>query len=277
MCLAQFGTEFTSTAPPGQACKPTTRMSLMLADLVSLGTFKLESHGWNAAAELPMLAAAIANAPRPLPARLEIQARQKKILKPDAPKDKQIETRDYLVPVLHFDFVTPAQAFSGQIGTAAQAALGVGEQRAAIGSTAAEVTAESATTADQFKMLAGLAKDPTTIRMLWERAGKAKVLDGDLKAYLTARAERLGVPAKQAPPDPAVPQPAVSDAIDAEIEPDGKQVFDEILALCAERGWNMPALEKRFETHMGFDYRDDKATGWKLAEFRDAVKNGQVQ
>jgi hypothetical protein len=31
-----------------ELCKPTTRMSVMLADVPSLGTWKIESHGWNA-------------------------------------------------------------------------------------------------------------------------------------------------------------------------------------------------------------------------------------
>jgi hypothetical protein len=63
-------------------CKPTTRMSLMLADIPTLGTWKLESHGWNAAAELPTLAASIESAPQPIPARLEVQVREKKDLRP---------------------------------------------------------------------------------------------------------------------------------------------------------------------------------------------------
>lgn len=283
MCLTQFGPDFTKTAPPGKACKPTTRMSLMLANLVSLGTWKLESHGWNAAAELPMLASAIATAPEPLPARLEIQVRQKKILKPDAPKDKQIETRDYMVPVLHFDLITPAQAFGGQIGAAARTAVGGAEQPQAISSAPEppEALADSATTVEQFKVLAGLARNPQTIRALWEWASKCGVLDDDLRSYLTARAEKLGAQVKtpaQQPQQPSAPtQAPADDVVIAETEPDGVTVWNEVVGLAGERGWNMPTLAEKFTGHMGFDYRDDRATGWKLAEFRDAVKAGQVQ
>lgn len=35
------------------ACKPTTRLSVMLPDLPDLGVWRLETHGWNAAQELP--------------------------------------------------------------------------------------------------------------------------------------------------------------------------------------------------------------------------------
>lgn len=279
LCLAQFGPDFTKTAPPGQACKPTTRLSLMLAAAPGLGTFKVESHGWNAAAELPMLSEAIANAPRPIPARLEIQPRQKKILHPDRPKDKQIETRSYLVPVLHFDFVSPAQAFSGQIGSAAQAALGAAKEQVAIGSKA-EPAGDAATTVEQFKKMADRAKDPATVRTLWNQAKDTGKLTDELKAYLTARGEKLGAPVRQAPASEpaAAPAPAEpTDVVDAETEPDGQAVWQEILLLAHERGWNRTAVAERFESDMGFDYRDDKATGWALAEFRDSIKNGAVQ
>jgi hypothetical protein len=56
-------------------CKPTTRVSVMLSDVPSLGTFKLESHGWNAAAELPTLAMALLNqVHQPVPAILRTGA-----------------------------------------------------------------------------------------------------------------------------------------------------------------------------------------------------------
>lgn len=279
LCLREFGENFTKTAPPGKACKPTTRLSLMLADLLSLGTFKVESHGWNAAAELPTLVNELAEAPRPIPGRLEIQVRDDKVFHPDRPADKQIESRSYGVPVLHIDFVTPSQAFSGRIGAAAQAALGGAEERAAIGSAAgsgAEPTVETAKTAEQFKALAKLAKDPATVRTLWDRAKKAGVLDEDLQAHLTGVAQKLGAPVKQTSAPASAPPAAPAEVIDAETEPDGKAVFQEILTLAHGLGWNKPKVEEKFAEHMGFDYRDDKATGWALAEFRDALKNGQV-
>jgi hypothetical protein len=73
-------------------CKPTTRMSLMLAEIPSLGTWKLEAHGWNAAAELPTLAASIESAPQPIPARLEVQAGEED-LRPERRRREQVESR----------------------------------------------------------------------------------------------------------------------------------------------------------------------------------------
>lgn len=39
--------------PEDRACKPTTRISFMLPDVPGFGLVRFESHGWNAAAELP--------------------------------------------------------------------------------------------------------------------------------------------------------------------------------------------------------------------------------
>lgn len=38
--------------PEAVECKPTTRLSVILPDLPDIGTWRIESHGWNAAAEL---------------------------------------------------------------------------------------------------------------------------------------------------------------------------------------------------------------------------------
>lgn len=38
--------------PEDQKCKPTTRLSIILPDLPGLGVWRIESHGWNVAAEL---------------------------------------------------------------------------------------------------------------------------------------------------------------------------------------------------------------------------------
>lgn len=67
--------------------------------------------------------------------------------------------------------------------------------------------------------------------------------------------------------------------VDEAREPDAFTMWWQILELAgsAPRCWSLAELAERFEAHMGFDYRDDEATGWKLAEFRDAVKSGAVK
>lgn len=80
--------------PEGRECKPTTRLSVILPDLESLGVWRIESHGWNGAAELAGSMAVLqmaAERGRMVPARLRLEQRQSK---------KDGVTRNFAVPVL---------------------------------------------------------------------------------------------------------------------------------------------------------------------------------
>lgn len=256
-------------------CKPTTRMSLMLADVPSLGTWKLEAHGWNAAAELPMLAASIASAPQPIPARLEVQFREKKLLRPHLPADKQIESRNYVVPVLHFDFVTPAQAFGGQIGAAARTALSRPSDRQAI--TAA--SDPDKLTPGQVLKLAAHVRDVPALQQLWKDAAADEVLTDEVAAALTARAKAIGAPAKQAPSqtpsEPAV-QVVEAEVVEADTEePDPDALWTQILAAANGRGWNADGIEQRVIARFNKD--SGSINGWQMRDFLTAVESGDVR
>lgn len=93
-------------AAKGEACKPTTRLSVMLPQLPDLGVWRLESHGFYAAVELAgvadVLAAATA-ADRILPARLRLEQR--------TTKRAGQPTRRYAVPVIEIG-ATAAELFA---------------------------------------------------------------------------------------------------------------------------------------------------------------------
>lgn len=113
--------ERTALAAKGRACKPTTRLWVILPRLPDLGRWRLESHGYYAAVELAGMAeiASMATARGiMLPARLRIDQRRRKI--PGQP------TRDYIVPVLELPETNFGQLVaSGHIPTtAAQIAAG---------------------------------------------------------------------------------------------------------------------------------------------------------
>lgn len=211
-CLCAAGETAGRPLDPRDVCKPTTRMSLMLAEVPTLGTFKLESHGWNAAAELPMLAASIQSAPQPIPARLAVEVREKKDFDPSKPQGKQIESKVFMVPVLHFDWLTPAQAFGGELGSAARAALGASSaERQAI---EAAKTEQPKLTAEDALTLAGETETVEQVQELWRDAAHAEVLTGELKAVLKARAAELS-------PKPAPqPQAPIEEVVDAEVVED---------------------------------------------------------
>ncbi|PZG12456.1 hypothetical protein C1I95_25755 [Micromonospora craterilacus] len=273
---------------PGEVCKPTTRMSLMVADIPSLGVFKLESHGWNAAAELPGLAEAVANAPRPIPALLEVQRREKKLFHPNKPANEQIESRVYMVPVVHYNIMTPAQAFSGQIGAAIAAAQRrelVAAQLAAIeAGPAADGPAgdgDKLTPADVVR-LAPYTKTLDQLQALWKDAHKDKALTDDTVAVLKARAAELEM-ARQQPAQPSeepaegAPTAEAVEAVSGEVEsePDKNALWVQIQGIAGSRRWNAEALEKRIYDR--FKRTSDEMTGWDMAAFISAVAKGEIQ
>lgn len=84
-------------AQAGEACKPTTRLGVMLPELPDLGIWRLESHGFYAAVELAGAARFLAIASASglnVPARLRLDQREKKV------PGKQ--TNRYAVPVIEF-------------------------------------------------------------------------------------------------------------------------------------------------------------------------------
>lgn len=79
-------------AAAGMACKPTTRLSVILPAIPDLGSWRLESHGYYAAVELAGTVSVLAQADRLLPARLRLEQREtKRIGRP---------VNRYAVPVL---------------------------------------------------------------------------------------------------------------------------------------------------------------------------------
>lgn len=261
-------------SPEKRECKPTTRMSLMLAEVPSLGTFRLESHGWNAAAELPMLAESIEAALQPIPARLEIQARQKKELDPSKPADKQILTKNFLVPVLHFDFVTPAQAFGGQIAAAARNALAPA-QRQAIAAEPEQVEATKLTP-ERVLQMAPLVRNVKQLQDLWKDAAAQDALTDEVKSALTARAEEV----KPKPAEPSAEPEEAPGVVDVDVvegdtdEPDPDAVWMLIQAAAHAKGWNADAIEERVIARFNRD--SGSINGWQMQQFLDAIKAGEI-
>jgi hypothetical protein len=89
-------------AKDGKACKPTTRLSVILPRIPDIGVWRVESHGMNAAVEIPgtvdILRQALEGGVM-IPAQLRMEQRTSK---------KDGETRHFVVPVLELPTVTIA-------------------------------------------------------------------------------------------------------------------------------------------------------------------------
>jgi hypothetical protein len=94
-------------------CKPTTRINVVCRDIPGVGLFRLESHGYYAAVELPQLAELLEKAAG-TDFRLEawLGLEERVISRPG------IGTRRFMVPTIEMD-ITPAQLLASGTGPAA--------------------------------------------------------------------------------------------------------------------------------------------------------------
>jgi hypothetical protein len=84
-------------APNGQPWKVTTRVSVILPNLPGLGVWRLETHGWNAAATLPSSLDLIGAAGKWIPAQIRLEQRSSRTRDE---KTNRVLVRRFVVPVL---------------------------------------------------------------------------------------------------------------------------------------------------------------------------------
>lgn len=101
-------------SPDHANAKPTTRLNVILRDVEAIGVFRVESHGWNAAAELPFIAEFLSHTGGYVSAWLALEERVTKKI-----KDGKSQTNRFMVPTIEVDGLTPAQVMAGQGAVAA--------------------------------------------------------------------------------------------------------------------------------------------------------------
>lgn len=259
LCLAQFGEEF-HLQKPEDACRPHTRLSVILPDVPDLGVWRMESKGFYAANEIAASIDLIRQATGGsvmVPIRLRIEPRK---------RVAQGKTKQYPVIVVEIRGATAGQILSGSAPTAA---LVSSEARPAI-----EAAPDNSLTAERVLAMASLCKNPDQVRQLWEDAMGAGLLTDEVKRALTARATALGAPAKPVSAPPVNTAPA-SVAVAGEVEPDADEVWSLIMNR-APVEWGTAGLQDRITSYLGKDEVGD-ANGFELQRFLDALKNGEVK
>ena len=241
--------------------RPTTRLSVMLRDVESLGVWRLESHGWNAAAELPMLAELAMHVGDLVPATLHLVERK-------AIKDGK--TSRFVVPVLDLavsksrlvELVSGTSTDTAAIAAPAMAAGALASSRDGGG-----VAAIEAPRPDYPAMLAA-ASSVEQCQDLWRAAGEAGHLDDTLKEQIMARAEALQHPA--APPEPQTTQSAPAPAAAAAGDVDG--AWFALVAAAGRAGYTEPQLRSQLEQEYAQPVEDLDAA--QLDAFSAKVKAG---
>jgi Recombination directionality factor-like len=215
-------------AAKGKACKPTTRLNVVLADIPGIGVWRLESHGYHSAVELPMVAEFLAQATEAgtyLPAELALM--------PRSSKRPGVGRREWLVPVIEVK-TTPRALMAGDTGA-------IGGQRAAIGASRKAIEAPK----PDYVALAEAAVDLDGWRAVWNQAADARDLDDQLKARLAPIGQKL----RDAANSP-VQAPAAADesgVVDAEIV-ESPEELDQLWVSIVENsnGMDYRQLEREF-------------------------------
>lgn len=225
--------------------KPTTRLSVMLSEIESLGVWRMETHGWNAAAEIPAMAELAMYVGDLVPATLFLQERRAVV---------DGTTTRFVVPVLDLQ-VTKARLVEL-----------VGRDTGATAITGPTVDGPAAIAAPTTNTTdyAGLVADATTVeecRGIWRQAADAGQLSDELKATITARVAELSPPDDQAAPD-------ADGVVDAEVEdddvdPDADAAWQALVAVAGKAGIKTSELAREVEAVTGRSVADATADDFR--------------
>jgi hypothetical protein len=215
--------------------RPTTRLNVVLRDVEGIGVWRLETHGWNAAVELPDSAEFLAAAGGYVNGWVSLEARTSKAEVPDRKNGgTKIETRHFMVPIIEID-VTPAELMAGKGRVVTPTLEGPVPQTPALPG------------ADPFATYTDLVAAATSkedLMAIWEEA-KGQNLVGTNSQATTAREAFFAVFKKRSdqlaaeqPPDTA-PEPDEDGAYPAEVVEDGDAVWNQILKVGGEQGMSL--------------------------------------
>lgn len=172
--------------PAERECKMHTRVSVMLAQVKTIGVWRVDTGSYYAATELPGVAELLAAAGGTIPGRLVLNERI---------KTRGGKTKRFVVPVLDVDEFTPDEILSGKVPE-----LAAERRAAAIDGRATEQAAIGS-----GPDLAGIVRDCETrdeLKALWGRFGSEGVLTDELRAVFKDTGARID---------------EVSDVVEAEI------------------------------------------------------------
>lgn len=219
---------------------PTTRLKVVLRDVEGLGVWRLESHGWNAAMELPEVAQFLAQGGGYVDGYLALEQRTVKRPGPDGAP----QTRRFLVPIIEVD-VTPAQLLAGEGRIAAPGIEGPVVPALGPGASLYLELLEAATTPDE-------------INAVWFQAKEAGDMTKPLADAIAVAAARVTSSATDAPELEAQPQAPPTDEVQAPADVDA--AYQACVALAGELGMNLWAMESAFEQEAGMPMGDASAS-----------------
>lgn len=245
--------------------KPTTRLSVMLSQVESLGVWRMETKGWNAAAELPSMAELAMHVGDLVPATLSLAERSAVI----TGKDGKPQTSRFVVPVLDLH-VSKRRLIELVGGTAAAPALEQGP------ATATRPALEAAPAREvEHVDVAGRVATCKTREQLAKEYEWVKTLSPDAVGLTWDEVRDLF--AEQGRRVDVTQEPA-ADVQDTETVPDtASAALDEdalwmaVVSAAGDLGWSTDRMEQAYSEWTQGELLDDANAG-RLAEFRDWLR-----
>ncbi|WP_068116467.1 recombination directionality factor, partial [Nocardioides massiliensis] len=197
---------------PHAEARPTTRLSVMLPELEAIGVWRMESHGWNAAAEIPAVAELAQYVGDLVPAHLHLVERR-------AIKDGK--TSRFVVPVLDLQIGTARlKEIVAEVSSGTELSAGSGA-----GARAIEAPQQPEVEAPRVPTDAEIdAADMDTLKRMWSYLQEHNLLGDDdgPGARIVARVEvlRAAEATQQPAPQTAEPQANPDGTYDAEVVED---------------------------------------------------------
>lgn len=233
--------------------KPTTRLNVVLRDVEGIGVWRVETHGWHAAIELPDVAQFLAQAGGYVNGWLSLEQRTSI----DSSGDR-VQTHHFVVPIIEID-VTPAQLMAGHgrvalpgseagqlaaVGAGGRPAIGAGPQQPGEDLTSYYADLERATTGAE-------------VLEIFDRAKAAGILGGNVPAthplYVAIGERGRALSAAEAKPQGSADEPVDAVVVDespAASEADPDVVWQQILATAGDLGADLGTVTRDFEQRM---------------------------
>lgn len=242
--------------PSDRLCKPTTRLNVVLREVEGIGVFRLETHGYYAAVELPMAAELLASAGNYIQGYLGLEER---VIKRDG------ETRRFMVPTIDIA-MTPQQLLAGggtpaarQVDSGQRAALPAG-QDAVPGQRALPATGPSV---DVDSVRASIAAIDTVddLRAMWADI-KAAGLEDEAKARAVELKTAQDTAEEEGPQTAPNPDDINLDSGAGTSGGDADAAWTHCMTVAPE-DWSTTQVEKAFTEFAGVDVEKGTATQFR--------------
>jgi len=251
--------------PQRRQCKPTTRLNVVLSEVPGVGVWRLESHGYYAALELPGVAELLAKAGGYVPAFLGLEERTAK-------RDGQ--TRRWMVPTIDVD-ITPTALMAGS-SDAGPAVTG-GPERAAIEAAPATPSGPDRDYLAEAKK-AGTQAEALAVFQEAKNAGAPVDYLEQLKAI--GLAKPAAAPKQASAPVQQAPVPDDEGVYEGEVVYDDpaevQGLWFQVIAAAGVHGLTTEQVEAGFAQRNGGTH-PSSGTVAQMNAYLTAVKAGEVQ